>query len=57
MSFRTGINGFDRIGQLACSQAIASPDVQVVGINDLIEVDYLAYRLRYDSTHSVFKKT
>ncbi len=57
MSFRTGINGFNRIGQLACSQAIASPDVQVVGINDLIEVDYLAYRLRYDSTHSVFKKT
>ena len=55
MSIRIGINGFGRIGRLAFRQAIASPDVQVVGINDLIEVDYLAYLLRYDSTHRRFQ--
>ena len=54
MSIRIGINGFGRIGRLAFRQAMASPDVEVVAINDLIELDYLAYLLRYDSTHRRF---
>ena len=54
MSIRIGINGFGRIGRLAFRQAMACPDVDVVAINDLIELDYLAYLLRYDSTHRRF---
>ena len=55
MAIRIGINGFGRIGRLAFRQAMTCPDVEVVGINDLIEVDYLAYLLRYDSTHRQFQ--
>ena len=54
MTLRIGINGFGRIGRLAFRRAMALGDVQVVGINDLIDVDYLAYMLRYDSTHGRF---
>ena len=54
MSIRIGFNGFGRIGRLAFRQAMACPDVEVVAINDLIELDYLAYLLRYDSTHRRF---
>ena len=54
MAIRVGINGFGRIGRLALRQAMATPGVEVVGINDLIDVDYLAYLLRYDSTHRRF---
>ena len=54
MAIRVGINGFGRIGRLALRQAVATPGVEVVGINDLIDVDYLAYLLRYDSTHRSF---
>ena len=54
MTIRIGINGFGRIGRLAFRQAMSSPDVEVVAINDLIQVDYLAYLLRYDSTHRRF---
>ena len=54
MSIRIGINGFGRIGRLAFRQAMACPDVEVVAINDLIDIDYLAYLLRYDSTHRRF---
>ena len=54
MTIRIGINGFGRIGRLAFRHAVANPDVEVVGINDLISVDYLAYLLRYDSTHRRF---
>ena len=54
MTIRVGINGFGRIGRLAFRQAVANPDVEVVGINDLINVDYLAYLLKYDSTHRRF---
>ena len=54
MSIRIGINGFGRIGRLAFRQAMACPDVEVAAINDLIELDYLAYLLRYDSTHRRF---
>jgi glyceraldehyde 3-phosphate dehydrogenase len=55
MTIRIGINGFGRIGRLAFRRAMALPDVQVVGINDLIDVEYLAYMLRYDSTHGRFQ--
>ena len=54
MAIRVGINGFGRIGRLALRQAVATPGVEVVGINDLIDLDYLAYLLRYDSTHRSF---
>ena len=55
MSIRVGINGFGRIGRLAFRRAVSLPDVEVVGINDLIDVEYLAYMLRYDSTHGRFQ--
>lgn len=51
---RIGINGFGRIGRLAFRIASARPDVEVVAINDLQEIDYLAYMLKYDSTHGIF---
>jgi glyceraldehyde 3-phosphate dehydrogenase len=51
---RIGINGFGRIGRLAFRVASARPDVEVVAINDLQEIDYLAYMLKYDSTHGIF---
>jgi glyceraldehyde 3-phosphate dehydrogenase len=55
MTIRIGINGFGRIGRLAFRRAVSMPDVEVVGINDLIDVEYLAYMLRYDSTHGRFQ--
>jgi len=55
MTIRIGINGFGRIGRLAFRRAMTLADVEIVGINDLIEVDYLAYMLRYDSTHGRFQ--
>ncbi len=54
---RIGINGFGRIGRLAFRRAMQSPDIEVVGINDIIDIDYIAYLLRYDSTHGRFKGT
>jgi glyceraldehyde 3-phosphate dehydrogenase len=57
MVIRIGINGFGRIGRLAFRRACAVADVEVVAINDLIDVDYLAYMLRYDSTHGRFGGT
>jgi glyceraldehyde 3-phosphate dehydrogenase len=55
MTIRIGINGFGRIGRLVFRRACESSDVEVVAINDLIDVDYIAYMLRYDSTHGRFK--
>ncbi len=55
MTIRIGINGFGRIGRLAFRQAVSMDDVEVVAVNDLIDVDYLAYLLRYDSTHRQFQ--
>lgn len=52
---KVGINGFGRIGRLVFRAAINNPNVEIVGINDLIEVDYMAYMLKYDSTHGIFK--
>ncbi len=54
---KIGINGFGRIGRLAFRAAIQRPDVEIVGINDLVEPDYMAYMLKYDSTHGPFKGT
>ena len=51
---KIGINGFGRIGRLVFRAAANRPNVQVVGINDLIDVDYMAYMLKYDSTHGQF---
>lgn len=51
---KIGINGFGRIGRLVFRAAINNPQVEIVGINDLIEVDYMAYMLKYDSTHGRF---
>ena len=54
---KVGINGFGRIGRLVFRVAADMPDVQIVGINDLIDVDYIAYMLKYDSTHGRFNGT
>jgi glyceraldehyde 3-phosphate dehydrogenase len=54
---KVGINGFGRIGRLVFRVAADMPDVEIVGINDLIEVDYIAYMLKYDSTHGRFNGT
>ena len=51
---KIGINGFGRIGRLAFRAAIKRSDIEIVGINDLVEPDYLAYMLKYDSTHGKF---
>ncbi len=51
---KIGINGFGRIGRLAFRIAAQRENVQVVGINDLLDVDYLAYMLKYDSVHGHF---
>lgn len=55
MSIRIGINGFGRIGRCVFRAAIEQGDVEIVGINDLLDVDYMAYMLKYDSTHGRFK--
>ncbi len=52
---KVGINGFGRIGRLVFRAAMNNPQVEIVGINDLIDPDYMAYMLKYDSTHGVFK--
>src|SRR5277367_1043679 len=54
---KVGINGFGRIGRLAFRAAINREDIEVVGINDLVDPDYMAYMLKYDSTHGRFKGT
>ena len=54
---KIGINGFGRIGRLVFRVAADMPEVEVVGINDLIDVDYIAYMLKYDSTHGRFNGT
>ncbi len=56
MSLRVGINGFGRIGRMVLRAAVKHfPDVEIVGINDLLEPDYLAYMLKYDSVHGRFQ--
>src|SRR5574340_74684 len=56
MTIRVGINGFGRIGRMVLRAAVQNfKDIEVVGINDLLEPDYLAYMLQYDSVHGRFK--
>ena len=52
---KIGINGFGRIGRLVFRAAQSRSDVQVVAINDLLDVDYIAYMLKYDSVHGAFQ--
>jgi glyceraldehyde 3-phosphate dehydrogenase len=52
---KVGINGFGRIGRMVFRAAVQRGDVEIVGINDLLDVDYLAYMLKYDSVHGRFK--
>ncbi len=54
---KIGINGFGRIGRLAFRAAVKRSDIEIVGINDLVEPDYMAYMLKYDSTHGIFDGT
>mgnify|MGYP003296826958 CR=1 FL=1 len=54
---KIGINGFGRIGRLAFRAAIEREGVEVVAINDLVDPEYMAYMLKYDSTHGQFKGT
>ena len=52
---KVGINGFGRIGRLVFRAAINNPEFEIVGINDIIDVDYMAYMLKYDTIHGQFK--
>ncbi len=54
---KIGINGFGRIGRFVFRAAQTRDDIQVVGINDLCSVDYLAYMLKYDTMHGIFQGT
>ncbi|QNL48317.1 type I glyceraldehyde-3-phosphate dehydrogenase [Olivibacter sp. SDN3] len=54
---KIGINGFGRIGRLAFRAAINREGIEVVGINDLVDPEYMAYMLKYDSTHGRFDGT
>lgn len=54
---KVGINGFGRIGRLVFRASLLRDDIEVVAINDLIEVDYMAYMLKYDSVHGKFEGT
>ena len=56
MTIKVGINGFGRIGRNVFRSALQSfSDIEIVGINDLLEPEYLAYMLQYDSVHGRFK--
>ncbi len=56
MTIKVGINGFGRIGRMVFRAAVQNfPNIDIVGINDLLEPDYLAYMLNYDSVHGRFK--
>ncbi len=52
---KVGINGFGRIGRMVFRASVAREDIEVVAINDLLDVEYLAYMLKYDSVHGRFK--
>ena len=54
MAIKIGINGFGRIGRLVFRASTGDPDIEVVGINDLITPDYMAYMLKYDTIHGRF---
>ena len=54
---KVGINGFGRIGRFVFRAAQTRSDIEIVGINDLCPVDYLAYMLKYDTMHGIFEGT
>ena len=54
---KVGINGFGRIGRLVFRAAMTRDDIEIVGINDLIDVDYMVYMLKYDTMHGRFNGT
>ncbi|NNC46179.1 MAG: type I glyceraldehyde-3-phosphate dehydrogenase [Winogradskyella sp.] len=56
-NLKLGINGFGRIGRIVFRATVNRPDVDVVAINDLLDVDHLAYLLKYDSVHGIFDGT
>ncbi len=55
MTIKVGINGFGRIGRFVFRAAMNHPEIEIVGINDLTPVDYLAYMLKYDTMHGKFE--
>lgn len=55
MTIRVGINGFGRIGRLVFRAAELRDDIEVVAVNDLLDADYIAYMLKFDSTHGKFE--
>ncbi|KFA59382.1 type I glyceraldehyde-3-phosphate dehydrogenase [Gilliamella sp. Choc4-2] len=57
MTIKVGINGFGRIGRIVFRAAQKRSDIEIVAINDLLDVDYMAYMLKYDSTHGRFDGT
>ncbi|MBQ1784613.1 MAG: glyceraldehyde-3-phosphate dehydrogenase [Gammaproteobacteria bacterium] len=57
MTIKVGINGFGRIGRFVFRAACERSDIEIVGINDLLDANYMAYMLKYDSTHGRFKGT
>lgn len=54
MAIKVGINGFGRIGRLVFRASVSNPEIEVVAINDLIDANYMAYMLKYDSVHGRF---
>ena len=56
MKIKIGINGFGRIGRLVFRAAINNKSIEVVAINDIVDINYLAYMLKYDSTHGKFSE-
>ncbi|HCS2290279.1 TPA: type I glyceraldehyde-3-phosphate dehydrogenase, partial [Shigella sonnei] len=54
MTIKVGINGFGRIGRIVFRAAQKRSDIEIVAINDLLDADYMAYMLKYDSTHGRF---
>jgi len=57
MTIKVGINGFGRIGRIVFRAAQQRSDIEIVAINDLLDADYMAYMLKYDSTHGRFDGT
>lgn len=57
MTIKVGINGFGRIGRIVFRAAQARSDIEIVAVNDLLDAEYMAYMLKYDSTHGRFNGT
>ena len=57
MTLKIGINGFGRIGRLVARIAMSHPELELVGVNDLVPADNLAYLFKYDSTHGTYPGT